>query len=66
MKAKTVKGMITTPLTMELAEITIRAERTGKIKGVKDNFATLSLADDKRGIMLQVNYEDIKELIRGL
>ena len=66
MKAKTVKGMIITPLAMEMGDVTIRAEKTGKIKGVKDNFATLSLADDKRGIMLQVNYEDIKELIRGL
>lgn len=66
MNAKTVKGMIVTPLTMEISDVTIRAEKTGKIKGVKDNFATLSLADDKRGIMLQVNYEDIKELVRGL
>lgn len=66
MRAKTVKGMIVTPLTMEISDVTIRAEKTGKIKGIKDNFATLSLADDKRGIMLQVNYEDIKELIRGL
>jgi hypothetical protein len=65
MRAKTVKGMIVTPLTMEISDVTIRAEKTGKLKGVKDNFATLSLADDKRGIMLQVNYEDIKELIRG-
>lgn len=47
MKAKTVKGMITTPLTMELAEITIRAERTGKGNGFKNEFTTISLADDK-------------------
>lgn len=66
MNAKTVKDMIVTPLTMEVGDVTIRAEKTGKIKGVKDNFMTLSLADDKRGIMLQVNYEDIKELVRGL
>lgn len=66
MRAKTVKGMITTPLAMEMGDITIRAEKTGKIKGMKDNFTTISLSDDKRGIMLQVNYEDIKELIRGL
>lgn len=66
MKAKTVKGMIVTPLTMEISDVTIRAEKTGKMKGVKDNFMTLSLADEKRGIMLQVNYEDIKELVRGL
>lgn len=66
MKAKTVKGMITTPLAMEMGDITIRAEKTGKIKGMKDNFTTISLSDGKRGIMLLVNYEDIKELIRGL
>lgn len=66
MKAKIVKGIIVTPLSMEISDITIRVEKTGKIKGVKDNFATLSLADDKRDLMLQVNYEDIKELIRGL
>ena len=65
MKSKTVKGMIITQLTMEMGDVTIRVEKT-KIKGIKDNFATLSLADDKRGVMLQVNYEDIKELIRGL
>lgn len=66
MNAKTVKGMIVTPLTMEVGDVTIRVEKTGKIKGLKDNFMSLSLADDKRGIMLQVNYEDIKELVRGL
>lgn len=66
MKAKIVKGIIVTPLSMEISDITIRVEKTDKIKGVKDNFATLSLADDKRDLMLQVNYEDIKELIRGL
>ncbi len=66
MKAKTVKGMIVTPLTMEVGDVTIRVEKTGKIKGLKNNFMTLSLADEKRGIMLQVNYEDIKELVRGL
>ena len=66
MKAKTVKGIIVTPLSMEMGDVTIRVEKTGKIKGIKDNFATLSLADDKRGIMFLVNLEDIKELIRGL
>lgn len=66
MKAKTIKGMIVTPLAMEVGDVTIRVEKTGKIKGIKDNFMTLSLADDKRGIMLEVNYEDIKELVRGL
>ena len=36
MKAKTVKGMIITPLAMEMGDVTIRVEKTGKIKGVKD------------------------------
>lgn len=49
MRAKTVKGMIITPLAMEMGDITIRAEKTGKIKGMKDNFTTISLSDDKRG-----------------
>lgn len=66
MRAKTVKGMIITPLALEMGEVTIRAEKTGKIKGMKENFTTISLSDEKRGIMLQVNYKDIKELIRGL
>lgn len=63
MKSKTTRGMITTPLTMEMAEITIRAERT-KRNGAA--FTTVSLADDKRGILISVNYEDIKETVRGL
>lgn len=74
MRAKTVKGIIITPLTMEMGEVTIRAEstvkikgvKTGKVKGVKDNFTTVSLADEKRGIMIQVNLADIKKLIKEL
>ena len=63
MNAKTVKGVIVTPYTMIVDDITIRAE--GTRKGEK-NFITVSLSDDKRGVMLQVNYEDIKELVRGV
>ena len=66
MKAKTVKGAIVTPSSFRMDDVTIRVEKTGKIKGVQDDFASLSLADDKKGIMLQVKYEDIKELLRGL
>ena len=66
MRAKTVAGVIVTPLNEKISKVTIRVEKTSKIKGIKDNFTTLSLADDERGIMLQVHYEDIKELIRGL
>ena len=63
MKIKITNGVVTTPLTMDMAEITIRAERT-KRNGA--TFTTVSLADDKRGILISVNYEDIKEAIRGL
>lgn len=66
MRAKTVKGMIITPLKMEMGEVTIRAEKAGKIKGMKDDFTTVSLADEKRGIMIQVNFADIKKLIKEL
>lgn len=59
MKSKTVKGMIATKIGIELKDITIRAERTGA-------FTTLSLADDNKQILLQVNYKDIKDVISGL
>jgi len=59
MKSKTVKGMITTKIGMEIKDITIRAERTGA-------FTTLSLADDDKQILLEVNYKDIKDVVRGL
>lgn len=59
MKSKTVKGMVATRLGVELKKVTIRAERTGA-------FTTLSLADDDKQILLEVNYKDIKDVIRGL
>lgn len=59
MKSKTVKGMVATRLGVELKKVTIRAERTGA-------FTTLSLADDDKQILLEVNYKDIKDVVRGL
>lgn len=59
MKSKTVKGMIATKIGIELKNITIRAERTGL-------FTTISLADDDKQILLEVNYKDIKDVVRGL
>lgn len=60
MKAKTVKGLkVVGGLLPVPTEITIRAERTG-------NLTTLSLADDEKGLMLHVNYDDVKDVIKGL
>ena len=65
MKAKTVRGLtmnsrsiIPTP-----TQITIRAEKTTH-NG--QTLTTLSLSDDARGIMLHVDYDDVKDLIKGL
>lgn len=63
MQLRKTKGMIVTPMIMVMDDITIRAEGTRR-KG-KD-FITVSLADDKRGVMLQVNYDDIKALVDNL
>ena len=59
MKAITTKGMSITRLGMNVANIVVRAEKTG-------DFTTVSLADEDRNIMLQVPYEAIKECLRGL
>ncbi len=59
MKAKIVKGIIATKLGIEETEITIRGEKTG-------NYTTISLADDKREILIQVPYSDIAKLVKGL
>ena len=59
MKAVTTKGMSITRLGMNVANIVVRAEKTG-------DFTTVSLADEDRNIMLQVPYEAIKECLRGL
>lgn len=40
--------------------------RAKTVKGMKDDFTTVSLADEKRGIMIQVNFTDIKNLIKEL
>lgn len=59
MKSKTVKGMVVTRLGVEFKKVTIRSERTGA-------FTTLSLADDDKQILLEVNYKDIKDVVRVL
>lgn len=59
MKTKTVKGMIATKLGMGFTDITIRAEKT-------QNLTTVSLADDKREIFIQVDYKEIEKLVKGL
>ena len=59
MKSKEVNGMICTPIAIEGRKITIRAEKTG-------NLITVSLADDSRGILIQVPYSDIQKVVRGL
>lgn len=59
MKFKEVNGLICTPKGLEPTKVSIRAEKTG-------DFITVSLADDKRNILLQVNYSDIRKVVRGL
>ena len=50
-------GIVTTRLGTGLTQVTIRAERT-------DDFVTVSLADESRGIMIQVPYDKIKSVVR--
>lgn len=60
MKAKTVNGLkVVGGLLPMPTELTIRAEKTG-------NLTTLSIADDKVGLMLHVNYDDVKDVIKRL
>ena len=63
MQIRKTKGMILTPMSMVMDDITIRAEGT---KRKSKDFITVSLADEKRGVMLQVNYDDIKALVDNL
>lgn len=39
--------------------VTIRAEKT-------NNLTTLSLADDTRGVLIEVDYKDIEKLVKRL
>ena len=57
MKLDTTTGIVTTRLGTGYAQVTIRAERT-------DDFVTVSLADESRGIMIQVPYDKIKAVVR--
>jgi hypothetical protein len=59
MKAKKVNGIVCTPKTFKPTKVTIRAEKTG-------DFITVSLADDKEGVLLQVPYSEIRKVVRGL
>lgn len=59
MKAKEVNGIVCTPKTFKPTKVTIRAEKTG-------DFITVSLADDKEGVSLQVPYSDIRKVVRSL
>ena len=66
MKAKTVKGTIATPMYFKPTDITIRADKTRTSNKTDNGLITLSLADDKAGIMIEVKYKDIERLVRGL
>lgn len=57
MKLDTTTGIVTTRLGTGYAQVTIIAERT-------DNFVTVSLADESRGIMIQVPYDKVKAVVR--
>lgn len=57
MKLDTTTGIVTTRLGTGYAQVAIRAERT-------DNFVTVSLADESRGIMIQVPYDKVKAVVR--
>ena len=59
MKYKEVNGIICTPTDFKPDKVVIRAEKTG-------DFITVSLADEKRGILLQVPYSEIRKVVRGL
>ena len=58
MKIKTVNGMIGTTKFVAPTQVTIRYEKTG-------NFESVSLSDEKAGIMLLVSLDDIKKLVKG-
>ena len=57
MKLDTTTGIVTTRLGTGYTQVTIRAERT-------DDFVTVSLADESRGIMIQVPYDKVKAVVR--
>ena len=65
MKAKIINGFAMNPRSIipTPTKVTIRAEKTTH-NG--QTLTTFSLSDDARGIMLHVNYDDIKDFIKGL
>lgn len=59
MKSSMTKGMVFNKSKVNLSNVTVRAEST---KGS----TTVSLADERQGIMIQVNYDTIKKLVESL
>ena len=59
MRVKVVDGVICTHMGIRPDKVVIRAEKTG-------NFTTVSLADGKTGLLLQVPYNEIRKVVKGL
>lgn len=57
MKITTTRGMYSNGKGIWLSDITIRTERTG-------DYVSVSLADEKRGVLMQVSYRDIEKLVK--
>lgn len=65
MKIRTVDGLTCGGIVPipKPTKVTIRAERT-KTNGKE--FTSLSLTDESRNLMILVDYEEVKKVIRGL
>lgn len=59
MECSKVIGMIADNNKIGFTNVTIRAEKT-------KNLTTLSLADEKRGVLIEVDYKDIEKLVKRL
>lgn len=59
MECSKVIGMISDNNKIGFTNVTIRAEKT-------NNLTTLSLADDTRGVLIEVDYKDIEKLVKRL
>lgn len=59
MKSSMTKGMVFNKSKVNLSNVTVKAEST---KGL----TTVSLADERQGVMIQVNYDTIKKLVESL
>ena len=58
-KGRECDGIVCTPIALTPTKVMIRAEKTS-------NFITISLADEKRGLFIQVPYKEIQKLVKGL